>query len=236
MSEEGFIRPHGGFKDLVTYQKALIIYEATFYLAEHWVRIGSRTRDQMEQGARSGKQNILEGSLAAATPSETEIKLTNVARASLGELLEDYLDFLRLRHLPIWDKDRPEALAIRRLAKPGEEVSYETYRANIESEDAEIVGNTMICLIVQTCYLLDRQIRQQEQDFLKHGGIRERMTKARLAARAEEEKSAEAKPPACPECGKPMRERTAKNGPHTGQAFWGCSAYPACRGIRKIEQ
>jgi four helix bundle suffix protein len=221
----------------VTYQKALVIFQATFYLAQRWVRIGSRTRDQMEQAARSGKQNIVEGSLAAATSSQTEIHLTNVARSSLGELLEDFRDFLRLRHLPIWEKDDPKAVAIRALARPGEPVTYEDHKAHIESAEPELVGNTMVCLIHQTCYLLDQQVRQQEQEFLKHGGIRERMTKARLAVRAEQD-SAAAPPaaPACPLCNKPMRQRTAKTGAHAGRPFWGCSAYPACRGIRSVEE
>ena len=94
---QGFIPPHGGYEGLHSYKESLIIFMATYYLAEKWVRIGSRTRDQMEQSARSGKQNILEGSLASATSKKTEIHLTNVARASIGELHEDYKDFLRLR-------------------------------------------------------------------------------------------------------------------------------------------
>jgi four helix bundle suffix protein len=236
MTNNGFIPPHGGYEELVTYQKALVVFDATFYLAERWVRIGSRTRDQMEQAARSGKQNIVEGSLAAATSTQSEIHLTNVARSSLGELLEDFRDFLRLRKLPLWDKNDPRALQVRNLARPGEPVSYEPYRPFIESDDPELVGNTMVCLIHQTCYLLDQQVRQQEQEFLKHGGIRERMTKARLEVRAQQD-SAVAPPvaPACPLCNKPMRQRTAKTGAHAGKPFWGCSAYPGCRGIRSIE-
>jgi four helix bundle suffix protein len=233
---DGFIPPHGGYDILVTYQKALIIFDATSYLVRRWVRIGSRTRDQMEQGARSGKQNIVEGSLAAATSTQTEIHLTNVARAGLGELLEDYKDFLRLRKLQMWDKYDSRALEIRSLARPHEPATYEVYRPFIESENPEVVRNTMLCLINQTCYLLDQQIRRQEQEFLKHGGIRERMTKARLEARAAQEASSvAAEPPECPLCGKPMRRRTAKTGAHAGEPFWGCSGYPDCRGIRRFE-
>jgi four helix bundle suffix protein len=134
--------------------------------------------------------------------------------------------------LPIWEKNDPRALEIRHLARPGEEVTYETYRHLIESDSAEVMGNTMVCLINQTCYLLDQQIRRQEQEFLKKGGIRERMTQARLAVRAQQASPAT---PACPLCGKPMRERTARNGPHAGTAFWGCSGYPECRGTREVE-
>jgi four helix bundle suffix protein len=232
MTPEGFIPPHGGYEQLVSYQKALVVFQATYYLVERWVRLGSRTRDQMEQAARSGKQNIVEGSLAAGTSSQTEVHLTNVARASLGELLEDYKDFLRLRHLPIWDKDDPRSLEIRHLARPGEEVTYESYRQLIESNSPEVMGNAMVCLINQTCYLLDQQIRRQEQEFLKRGGIRERMTQARLAVRAQQAAPAT---PACPLCGKPMRERTARSGPHAGTALWGCTGYPECRGTREVE-
>lgn len=225
----GFIPPHGGYENLHSYKKSLIIFLATFYLAEKWVRRGSRTRDQMEQSARSGKQNILEGSLASATSKQTEIHLTNVARASLGELLEDYKDFLRLHGLPIWAKDDPRMLAIRALGKG--EPSYETYRADIESDNPEIVGNVMVCLCNQTCYLLDQQLMTLEQEFLKEGGIRERMTRARLEARGEPQP---AEVPVCPQCGKPMRQRTAKQGASTGKPFWGCIGYPDCKGTRQV--
>lgn len=226
---KGFIPPHGGFEDLHSYRKALIIFTATYYLAERWVRKGSRTRDQMEQSARSGKQNIVEGSLAAATSKQTEIHLTNVARASLGELLEDYKDFLRLRGLPIWPKDAPRMLELRALGK--NDATYETYKNHVESDDPEIVGNVMVCLCTQTCYLLDQQIREQEQAFLKEGGIRERMTRARNEARDQQAPPAPDAPD-CPACGKPMRKRTARQGQNTGKEFWGCTGYPACKGTR----
>ena len=228
----GFIPPHGGYEDLHSYRKALIIFLATFYLAKRWVRTGSRTRDQMEQSARSGKQNIVEGSLASATSKQTEIHLTNVARSSLGELLEDYKDLLRLRGLPIWPKDAPRMLELRALGK--DDATYETYKAYVESDDPEIVGNVMVCLCNQACFLLDQQIRQLEQAFLKDGGIRERMTQARLEAR-EQAKPPAPDTPACPLCNKPMRQRTARQGQHAGKAFWGCSAYPECKGTRPME-
>lgn len=235
MQGEGFIPPHGGYEGLLSYRKAVIVFDATFYLVKRWVRIGSRTRDQMEQAARSGKQNIVEGSLAAATSTEMEIRLTNVARASLGELLEDFRDFLRLRGLPIWEPDDRRAVQIRRLARPGRSPTYETYRGLIEGDDPEVMGNAMVCLIHQTCFLLDRQVRQQEQAFLERGGVRERMTQARLAARTgQAADEAAAIEPACPRCGKLMRQRMARNGTHAGEPFWGCSAYPACRGTRAI--
>lgn len=227
---QGFIPPHGGYEDLHSYKKSLIVFMATFYLAKKWLRRGSRTRDQMEQSARSGKQNIIEGSLAAATSKQSEIHLTNVARASLGELLEDYKDFLRLRGLPIWEKDDPRMLAIRALGTA--QATYETYRSDIEGDNAETIGNIMICLCNQTCYLLDQQLRSLEQDFLEKGGIRERMTRARLNARGEPQPT---ESPACPECNKPMRKRTARQGPNAGKPFWGCSGYPDCKGTRQYE-
>lgn len=225
----GFIPPHGGYEDLHSYKKALIVFLATYYLAKRWVRMGSRTRDQMEQSARSGKQNIVEGSLAAGTSKETELRLTGVARSSIGELLEDYKDFLRLRGLPIWDKDEPRMLAMRALGT--DDATYETYGSYVESDDAEVVGNIMVCLCTQTGFLLDQQIRELEQAFLKEGGIRERMTQARLAAR-DPQPAAPPETPACPLCQKPMRKRTARQGRNAGQPFWGCSAYPSCKGTR----
>ena len=225
----GFIPPHGGYEDLHSYKKALIVFVATYYLVERWVRLGSRTRDQMEQAARSGKQNIVEGSVASATSKQTEINLTQVARSSLEELKEDYKDFLRLRRFPIWAKDDPRMLEIRALGT--DDATYETYRPHIESADPEIVGNVMVCLCAQTCYLLDQQIREQQLAFLKEGGIRERMTRARLESRDAQE---QANVPACPLCGKPMRQRTARQGANAGKPFWGCTGYPECKGTRAV--
>lgn len=137
----------------------------------------------MIQAARSGKQNILEGSLASGTSKKTEIKLTNVARASLEELLEDYRDFLRVRSLRLWEKNSREALFVRRLGKT-ENVTYQTYRTYIETRPPEVAANIVICLIHQTNYLLDQQIRQLEKAFVSEGGLSERMMKARLAERS----------------------------------------------------
>ena len=133
----------------------------------------------MIQSARSGKQNILEGSKAALTSKETEIKLTNVGRASLEELLADYRDYLRVRDHAIWDKDSKEALYVRKLGAQKNQ-SYETYRSYVETRPPEVIANIAICLIHQTNYLLDQQLRRLEKDFLEQGGLRERMFKARL--------------------------------------------------------
>lgn len=176
------IPPHGGYQKLFSYRKALIVYDATVRFCEKFLDRHHRTVSQMVQAARSGKQNIVEGSMASGSSKETEIKLMNVARASLEELLEDYNDFLRTRKAPLWDKDSREALFVRRLGRSTDE-SYQTYRIFFDTRPAEIVANIISCLIHQTNYLLDKHIRQLEQTFLKEGGLRERMTRARLTAR-----------------------------------------------------
>jgi four helix bundle suffix protein len=178
----GFIPSHGYYQNLLSYQKAEVVYDLTFHFCERFLKRGDRTIDQMVQAARSGKQNIAEGSKASGTSKEMEIKLINVARASLEELLVDYRDFLRARDLPIWSKDSKEALYVRKLGWQTP-ITYETYREFCETRSAEVVANIALCLIHQTNYLLDQQIRRLEQDFIKEGGIRERMTRARLQHR-----------------------------------------------------
>jgi four helix bundle suffix protein len=140
----------------------------------------------MIQSARSGKQNILEGSKAALTSKETEIKLTNVARASLEELLDDYRDFLRVRDHAQWDKDSKEALYIRRLGKKSPQ-TYELYREFMETRPPAVMANIAICLIHQANYLIDQQLKTLEKEFITQGGLRERMTRARLAYRRQQE-------------------------------------------------
>jgi four helix bundle suffix protein len=182
----GFIPSHGGYKDLRSYQQAEIVYDATVRFCERFLHRRDRTVDQMVQAARSGKQNIIEASVASGTSKEAEIKLTNVARASLEELLADYRDFLRVRGLRLWEKDSKEALFVRGLGRGRNRShrSYETYRTYLETRPPEIVANIIICLIHQTNYLLDRQIRQLERAFVEQGGLRERMTRARLSHRS----------------------------------------------------
>ncbi len=182
---KGFIPSHGGYHKLLSYQKAEMVYDATVYFCDRYIGQRSRTHDQMVQAARSGKQNIIEGSMASGTSKETEIKLTNVARASLEELLADYHDFLRTRGLKLWEKDSKEAQFVRKLGaeKNGAHGSYETYRSYIETRPPEVVANIIVCLIHQANYLLDRQLKQLEQAFLREGGLRERMTRARLEER-----------------------------------------------------
>ena len=180
--EAGFLPPHGHYQELLSYQKAEVVYDLTYRFCERFLKKGDRTIDQMVQAARSGKQNIVEGSKASGTSKEMEIKLTNVARASLEELLVDYQDYLRVRDLKIWDKDSKEATFVRKLGR-GPNVTYETYREFCQTRPAEVVANIALCLVHQANYLLDQQIRRLEQDFVKEGGIREKMTRARLEYR-----------------------------------------------------
>lgn len=174
--------PHGNYRELLSYQKAEVVYDLTFAFCQKFLSRGDRTVDQMVQAARSGKQNIAEGSKASGTSKETEIKLVNVARASLEDLLADYEDFLRVRQLRKWEKDSKEALFVRRLGNRAY-TTYETYRTYVETRPAEVIANIALCLVHQTNYLLDQQLRTLEREFLEQGGIRERMTRARLQVR-----------------------------------------------------
>lgn len=143
---------------------------------------GDRTVDQMIQSARSGKQNVLEGSKAAQTSKEMEIKLTNVGRASLEELLADYRDFLRVRDHVVWDKESKEARFVRRLGCKTPQ-TFEIYREYVETRPPEVIANIAICLLHQANYLLDQQLKTLEKEFVEQGGLRERMTRVRLANR-----------------------------------------------------
>jgi len=179
---KGFIPVHGGYRNLITYQKAEIVYDGTVYFCHRFFEKYNRTIDQMVQAARSGKQNIAEASMASATSKETEIKLTNVARASLEELLIDFEDFLRTRKLPVWEKEHRLVSRLRELNRMPN-ANYETFRKAIEHPEPEICANTMITLIKITTYLLSRQLTTLEAAFIKEGGLRERMTKARIEYR-----------------------------------------------------
>ncbi len=177
----GLIASHGGYGDLKSYQNAEIVYDATVRFCDKFIDRKSRTHDQMVQAARSGKQNIAEGSMASGTSRKTELKLVGVARASLEELLLDYRDFLRQRGLALWAKDDPRAQAVRRLVYKSNR-SYGTYKELVENS-AETAANTLVCLIHQTNYLLDQQLRQLEQQFLEQGGFTERLYQARSQSR-----------------------------------------------------
>jgi restriction system protein len=172
------ITPHGGYRELKSFQHAELVYDATVKFCDRFIDLRSRTHDQMVQAARSGRQNIAEGSQASGTSKKFELKLVSVARASLEELLLDYEDFLRQRGLTLWEKNHPTAQVVRRMAYEKNR-SYMTYRSYIETALPEVAANTVICLIHQTNYLLDQQLRQLEQAFLSEGGFTERLYHAR---------------------------------------------------------
>ena len=181
------IPPHGGYRNLKSYQTAEIVYDATVVFCNRFIDKRSRTHDQMVQAARSGVQNIAEGSMASATSKKTELKLTGVARASLEELLLDYQAFLRQRCLRMWAKDSAEALAVRRKYQSDRSDKSDMSDApdpyGIATASPEVAANTLICLINQASFLLGRQLQRLEQQFLTEGGFTERLYHARQQAR-----------------------------------------------------
>jgi four helix bundle suffix protein len=200
MPGEGrLIPPHGGYRKLRSFQCAQLVYDATVIFCDRFIEKRSRTHDQMVQAARSGVQNIAEGSMASATSKKTELKLTGVARASLEELLLDYEDFLRQRGLRIWAKDSPEALAVRgKYRSDRSDPSDQSDRSErsdasdrsdmsdpyrIRTASPEVAANTLICLINQASFLLERQLQKLEQSFLNEGGFTERLYRERQARR-----------------------------------------------------
>jgi four helix bundle suffix protein len=183
-NDAGFIPPHGNYRELLSYRKAEIVYDLTYHFCHRFLSKPDRTIDQMIQAARSGKQNIIEGSKVSGTSKETEIRLIGFARASLDELLNDYRDILRVRNFVTWDKESREARFVRRIGNNPDE-TYEAYREFCETRSVDVVANIAICLIHQSNYLLDRQIRRLERDFVKEGGLRERMIRVRRQYRGD---------------------------------------------------
>ena len=177
------ILPHGNYQKLVPYKTSVVIFDCTYIFCSRFLRRGDRTIDQMVQAARSGKQNIIEGSKASKISKETEIKLIGVARASLEELLEDYKDYVRTRELKFYAKDDLRCLYFRKFKV--ENVQFaDIFKNNAKKENAELVCNMMITLIYQTNFLLDRLLKTLERDFTKHGSVRERMYQARTNYKA----------------------------------------------------
>jgi restriction system protein len=175
------IPPHGGYRELQSYKMAEIVFDGTVVFCDRFINRRSRTHDQMVQAARSGKQNIAEGSMASGTSKKSELKLIGVARASLEELLLDFQDYLRQKGLALWGKDHPKSREIRALCYRKNR-SYLTYKTYFEAS-AEIAANTVICLIHQTNYLLDQQLRALEKAFLEEGGFTEKLYRARSQMR-----------------------------------------------------
>jgi restriction system protein len=253
-SDTSKLRPHGGYRRLRSFQVTEIIYDGTVVFCHRFVDKRSRTHDQMVQAARSGRQNIAEGSRASATSSQTELRLVNVARASLDELLLDFEDFLRQRGLAAWDKDSPEAREVRSVGAkrdrtdPSDQTDLSDHKKNyarwLEHPNPTVVANALICLIHQANYLLDRQIQGLERRFVESGSYTERLAAARLEERRRQAiarasrpfAAAEALPdaPICAACGKPMILRTARKGSRSGSQFWGSSGYPKCKAILAV--
>jgi len=187
------IPPHGGYKKLVTYRLGNLIYDATAAFCARYFDRKDRTYDQMVQAARSGVANIIEGSEASATSKKTELKLTNVAKASQEELLSDYQAFLRQRSLPEWEANVPEAMKVR-TARPENLEQLRRLMAELVAQKnisddakrrwmAEVAANVMICLINQETYLLGRQVARLAGDFEREGGFTERLYRVRSANR-----------------------------------------------------
>lgn len=241
--------PHGGYRKLRSYKVAEVVYDATVVFCRRFFAEDKRMTDQMVQAARSGVRNISEGSGMAATSRKSELKLTNVARASLGdELLRDFESFLRQRGLRVWPKDSREALAMRaRLAqdraealpaaKPGvvRLTGLFGLAEFVEKAEPELAANAMICAVNQAAYLLKRQVQSQGREFLEKGGFTEKLYGARKRTLSDRSDTSGAKP-SCPNCGKPMLLRTARKGQKAGQPFWGCTGFPECKGTRLVER
>ena len=197
----------GNYKELISFKKATIIYDLTFYFAHHYLSKGDRTVDQMIQAARSGKQNIAEGVAAASTNAETEIKLVNVAKASLKELLTDYEDYLRTRRLRQWEMGSKELEWVREKGRS--ELESPFWLSIAEKRNDEVIANIAIVLLKQEDYLLFKQLEALERQFKANGDLRGRLREKGEEIRQSryEQETREAMTlgyPRCPKCGKVM--------------------------------
>jgi four helix bundle suffix protein len=240
---EPLFTKRGGYRRLDTFMLATIIYYGTVAFCRKYIR-SSRQIEQMVQAARSGRQNMAEGSERAATSIQTEIQLTDVARASLAELQLDYEDFINLQDLSPWKDDDPDSLEIKAIrlerTPAGADIIHNFSRTTaqnrakfdkwLKSADPVLIANAMVRLCDRTDFLIRKQLSAQGEQFLEQGGFKERMTRCRVAARAEPDA------PDCPKCGEPMRLRSARKGPRAGGQFWGCTNYPECDGLRDVEK
>jgi four helix bundle suffix protein len=244
---------HGGFRRLHSFTLATIVQIETLRFCRrfltHDVREAGekfydpkgRQYDQMTQAARSGRQNIIEGSERAATSKDTEMKLTDVARASLSELRGDYEIVILDRGLLPWSVREPQAKAVNAVsldpAPFEDDMVHESARHALEqrkkyarwldADDAAAVANAMLLIIGRALNMLKSQIEAQGKAFEETGGFAERLTAKRIEAREKDKAPA----PQCPLCGKAMRRRSSAKG-----EFWGCSGFPECKGTRPIRQ
>ena len=181
MTDSDFIRQDNNYRTLKAFQKAECIYDVTYYFANKFLAKGDRTIDQMVQAARSGKQNLAEGNIDGVTSKEMELKLTNVNRASLHELLLDYEDYLRVRGLEQWSYNDPRCMQTREFCK--RHLESAVYREKIKDRSDETIANIAITLIHQCDVLIKGLIEWQKKNFLENGGIKEEMYRARKAYR-----------------------------------------------------
>ena len=250
----GIFDKHGGFRRLHSFTLATIVQVETLRFCRRFLTFDhhnaqikfydpkGRQYDQMTQAARSGRQNIIEGSERSSTSKDTEMKLTDVGRESLSELRGDYEIFILDRGQLPWSVHSSEAQAINAISLDDapftDDMVHESakhareqrkkYAKWLDSDDAVVVANTMLIIIGRTLNMLKSQIEAQGKDFEETGGFNERLTTKRIAAR-EQQKSTGF--PNCPLCGKPMRRRTSTKGD-----FWGCSAFPDCKGTRPLQE
>lgn len=241
MAESVFIK-RGGYRRMDTFMLATIIYYGTVGFCRKHIE-SRRQVEQMEQAGRSGRQNMAEGSERAATSAQTEMTLTDVARASLTELQLDFEDFINLQGGTPWLDDDPNSLEIKSIrlerTPAGANIIHNFSRTVaqnrakfakwLESDDPTVVANALIRLCDRADFLTRKQLDAQGERFLEEGGFKERLTRVRAAARVEPES------PACPKCGEPMRLRSARKGPRAGGKFWGCPNYPECDGLLDVE-
>jgi four helix bundle suffix protein len=241
--------PTSGYRRLDSWVLAGIVQFATHRFCKKFLTRTldptGRQYDQMTQAARSGKVNIVEGSARSATSKETEMRLTDVARASLNELVSDYEDWLLRQGLVPWHKNSKEANEVFAvwLDRPDykDDWVYEScvhllkqqskFDRWLLSDDSTVMANCLIILIRRTIKMLAGQLQMQVETFEQEGGFREKLTQMRTEARAKNENA-----PVCPNCGKPMRLRKATTGKNTGKEFWGCTGYPECTGIINVEK
>ncbi|RRJ95547.1 hypothetical protein Ga0100231_015880 [Opitutaceae bacterium TAV4] len=239
--------PSGGFRTLDAWVLANIAQLGTQHFCQKFLTRQldptGRQYDQMTQAARSGKANLVEASARSSTSKKTELKLTDVARASLAELQSDYENWLLRQNQVPWHRDSPDArevLAIR-LDKPtyGTDFVHDScvhllaqkkkFSKWLDTDDSTIAANALLLILTRAIRVIMRQMEKQGEIFATRGGFREKLTAIRVDARAQQEAA-----PNCPECSAPMKRRKAKTGPNAGKEFWGCTAYPQCKGIREI--
>lgn len=180
MTPDQFLRPKGNYRNLIVYKKAECLYDITFHFVKTYLSYSDRTKDQMIQAARSGKQNIIEGSSASATSRETEIKLFNVAKSSFEELLADYEDYLRVRGKKLWDEEKTRK--VRQFCRTHNDSAF--YREIAPQRDDSTLANLCITMIHQEITLLIKLMGRAKIDFLQNGGIREEMSRARRSYRS----------------------------------------------------